>query len=130
MGVSRQTLGNIISSARTKISDCVVNGKMLRIEGGTVMVQGQRNFTCSDCGHGWNVAHGTGRPRACPSCGSTNLHRAAEDRGPRRGSTAGGPGCHAHGHGLGGHGQGRGFGNRGGAPQISDGPAKPEEKLQ
>jgi predicted DNA-binding protein (UPF0251 family) len=84
MEVSRQTFGNIITSADAKVADCIVNGKMLRIEGGTIMVQGQRHFLCSDCAHAWSVAHGKGRPQACPSCGSTNLHRAAEDRGPHR----------------------------------------------
>jgi uncharacterized protein len=90
MQVSRQTFGNIIASAHAKLADCIVNGRMLRIEGGTVMVQGQRQFVCSDCGHAWSVAHGTGRPPACPSCSSQNLHRAAEDRGP-----------HGRGHGRG-----------------------------
>jgi len=82
MEVSRQTFGNIISSAHAKLADCIVNGKMLRIEGGSVMVLQQRRFECSDCGHAWNVPHGTGRPSSCPSCRSANFHRAADDRGP------------------------------------------------
>lgn len=36
MGVSRQTFGRIVESARRKIADAVVNGKRLRIEGGEV----------------------------------------------------------------------------------------------
>ena len=36
MGVSRQTYGLILSSARRKIAEVVVCGKALRIEGGTV----------------------------------------------------------------------------------------------
>ena len=105
MKVSRQTFGNIITSADAKVADCIVNGRMLRIEGGTIMVQGQRQFLCSDCAHTWSVAHGTGRPPACPSCGSTNLHRSPEDRGPRpqgrgmgHGNRASGSGFH-HGRG-------------------------------
>jgi len=99
MNVSRQTFGNIIASANAKLADCIVNGRMLRIEGGTVMVQGQRRFVCSGCGHAWGEAHGTGRPRACPSCGNANLHRAADDRGPHGG------------------GRGRGFADRGRGPR-------------
>ena len=99
MEVSRQTFGNIIASADAKVADCIVNGRMLRIEGGTIMVQGQRQFLCSDCAHTWSVTHGTGRPQACPSCGSANLHRAPEDRGPRR---------HGRGMGRGNHGSGAG----------------------
>ena len=82
MEVSRQTFGNIISSAHAKLADCIVHGKMLRIEGGSVMVMQQRRFHCSDCGHAWNVPHGTGRPEGCPSCHGTNFHRVADDRGP------------------------------------------------
>ncbi len=96
MEVSRQTFGNIISSAHAKLADCIVNGKMLRIEGGSVMVSQQRRFECSDCGHAWNVPRGTGRPQGCPSCTSTNFHRAEDDRGPH------------------GRGRGMGFGRCGG----------------
>ena len=38
MKVSRQTFGNILSSARRKLADAVVNGKALKIEGGPVQV--------------------------------------------------------------------------------------------
>ena len=34
MGISRQTFGNIITTAHKKIGDAIVNGKALRIEGG------------------------------------------------------------------------------------------------
>jgi uncharacterized protein len=33
LGVSRQTLGNILESARRKVTEALVNGKMLSIEG-------------------------------------------------------------------------------------------------
>ena len=36
MKVSRQTFGNILASARRKLADAVVNGKALKIEGGSV----------------------------------------------------------------------------------------------
>jgi uncharacterized protein len=36
MDISRQTFGNIIGSAHTKIADALLNGKALKIEGGTV----------------------------------------------------------------------------------------------
>lgn len=44
MGVSRQTFGRIIESARRKSADALLNGKALRIEGGEVVVgeQGER----------------------------------------------------------------------------------------
>jgi predicted DNA-binding protein (UPF0251 family)/predicted Fe-Mo cluster-binding NifX family protein len=39
MGVSRQTFGRIIESARRKTADALLNGKKLRIAGGVVSVQ-------------------------------------------------------------------------------------------
>ena len=36
MGVSRQTLGNIVESARAKMAEAVINGKVLAIRGGAV----------------------------------------------------------------------------------------------
>jgi predicted DNA-binding protein (UPF0251 family) len=34
MKISRQTFGNIISSAHGKIADAIINGKAIKIEGG------------------------------------------------------------------------------------------------
>ena len=36
MGISRQTFGNIIKSAHTKIAKALIEGKAIRIEGGPV----------------------------------------------------------------------------------------------
>lgn len=41
MGVSRQTFGRIVESARRKVADALLNGKALRIEGGEVSVRKQ-----------------------------------------------------------------------------------------
>ncbi|KKT24644.1 MAG: hypothetical protein A2Y33_16105 [Spirochaetes bacterium GWF1_51_8] len=41
MEVSRQTFGNIITSARRKIADCLINGKPLSVDGGAVEVAGR-----------------------------------------------------------------------------------------
>ncbi len=38
MAVSRQTFGNIIHSAHRKISDALLNGKALKIEGGVIKI--------------------------------------------------------------------------------------------
>jgi len=42
MNISRQTFGNIISSARQKIARALLNGKALRIGGGVVRVETAR----------------------------------------------------------------------------------------
>jgi predicted Zn-ribbon and HTH transcriptional regulator len=80
MNISRQTLGNILSSAHKKIADAIVNGKIIRIEGGKVEIKSERNFVCEDCGHSWTLPFGTGRPENCPKCESENIHRADSGR--------------------------------------------------
>ena len=89
MQISRQTFGNILTSARRKIADALVNGKALRIEGGVIRMK-QREFVCQDCRNDWSVPHGTGGPGRCPKCGGLNLLRAAHDRGCARGTRGGG----------------------------------------
>jgi len=84
MKVSRQTFGRIVESAHKKVADALTNGKALKIEGGVVTMAEKRKFKCSGCDHTWELPFGTGRPGECPSCGSPNIHRAEEDRGPHR----------------------------------------------
>jgi predicted DNA-binding protein (UPF0251 family)/predicted Fe-Mo cluster-binding NifX family protein len=44
MAVSRQTFGRIVEAARRKVADAIINGKLLRIEGGEVVIheEGER----------------------------------------------------------------------------------------
>lgn len=84
MHISRQTFGRIIESAHKKTADALINGKAMRIEGGVIKMAEKRKFKCYDCRHEWEMPYGTGRPGGCPECGSKNLHRAEEDRGPHR----------------------------------------------
>ena len=91
MGVSRQTFGRILETARRTVADAVVNGKAIRIEGGDFVMQ-MRKFRCADCGHAWEVAHGAARPTQCPQCQKSNFHRAEEDRGYARAGAGAGPG--------------------------------------
>lgn len=67
-----------------------------------------RKFRCYTCGHVWEVPYGTGRPSACPKCGSDNIHRAEDDRGPPagRGRYRSGRGPSELGRGRGGPGRG------------------------
>jgi predicted DNA-binding protein (UPF0251 family) len=84
MHISQPTFHRLIESARKKVADSLVNGKAIRIEGGEYVTDMDRKFKCSDCGHEWNVSHGTGRPEVCPKCGSKNIHRSPTDRGYAR----------------------------------------------
>lgn len=90
MHVSRQTFGNIVSSAHRKIADALVNAKAIRIEGGVYQMTGTEKFRCHQCGHTWDASYGTPKPDECPRCRNNNIHRAQEDRGAGRcGSRAG-----------------------------------------
>ncbi len=80
MEVSRQTLGNIVASARRKLADCVVNGKLLRIQGGAVRLAGERTFACGRCRRRWSQPFGSGPPEACPGCRSRDIHRTLENK--------------------------------------------------
>lgn len=80
MNVSRQTFGNIITSAHKKIADSLVNSKALKIEGGVVKMM-ERYFVCYECKHEWTLPYGSGRPNECPKCKSLNIHRVPQDRG-------------------------------------------------
>ena len=39
MGLSRQTIGRILKAARKNVSDALINGKIIRIEGGKVRIK-------------------------------------------------------------------------------------------
>ena len=78
MSVSRQTFGRIVETARKKVAQALVEGLVLRIEGGEVKMAKMRTFECADCQHVWEVAFGTGRPTACPACQSKNFNRVVE----------------------------------------------------
>ena len=79
MEVSRSTFGRILESAHRKIARTLVEKCALKIEGGPIIMK-KRQFICRDCEKSWEEPFGTGRPEACPQCGSDNFHRA--DAGP------------------------------------------------
>ena len=82
MKVSRQTFGRIIQSAHRKVADALMHGKALSLKGGDVEMARMRTFNCSACRNTWQLPFGTGRPDACPTCGSENISRT--DGGPRQ----------------------------------------------
>lgn len=69
MGISRQTLGNILKSARLKIADALIHGKSIKLEGGIVEFQ-KRMFACQSCGHKFENED---YPSECPDCSGTNV---------------------------------------------------------
>ncbi len=113
MEISRPTFQRILSAAREKIADSLVNGKSIRVEGGNYT----RNICpveCLDCGKVWDESierlEKAGPEFTCPDCNSGRLACCPEEgeQDTYR------PGCHGvcrrqgHGHGPG-QGLGRGF---------------------
>ncbi len=54
MNISRPTFTRLLESAHTKISDAIVNGKAIRIEGGDFRFLKNR-FRCRRCGSFWDI---------------------------------------------------------------------------
>lgn len=85
MEVSRPTFQRILLSAREKVADSLVNGKVIHIEGG--------NFTrnicpvrCLDCGKEWmesfeNLESIKNEEYSCPNCGSIKVICAQNCKG-------------------------------------------------
>lgn len=71
MEISRPTFTRLISHARKKIADFIIQGKMLSIEGGQVHFK-NNIIRCQDCGHMFksniNITISE-----CPACNSKNL---------------------------------------------------------
>ncbi len=74
MNVSRSTLQRIVAEARRKVTQALVEGAALHIEGGTFRVPAVL-WQCDACGHRWEIEHGSGRgtPARCPNCNSASI---------------------------------------------------------
>jgi len=75
MGISRSTIQRIVTEARRKVTQALVAGTALHIEGGTFRVPAV-HWQCDDCTHLWEIEHGSGEgaPTLCPSCGGSSIH--------------------------------------------------------
>lgn len=71
MEISRSTFTRLIEKARHKISQFIIDGKGLYIEGGNIHFRGNV-IRCQDCGHMFNITFEQLLDK-CPSCGSNNL---------------------------------------------------------
>lgn len=77
MEVSRPTFQRILLSAREKVADSLVNGKIIHIEGGN-FTRNNCSVECMDCGKKWieryeNLEYIKNGDYSCPSCGSTRI---------------------------------------------------------
>ena len=56
MEVSRPTFGRIIESARRKVAEALVNGKLLRIEDGPVHSRAEPHFSTHEAAQQWAIS--------------------------------------------------------------------------
>ena len=80
MKISQSTFQRILTSAHKKISEALILGKAIKIEGGDYQMAKNlmRQFKCEECNHIWEVPFGTGErgiDMKCPKCGSKIIHR-------------------------------------------------------
>ena len=81
MGVSRATFGRIVQRARKAVADAMINGKAIKIEGGSYnIIEDTRTFICCICYHVWDEDFGTGGPNGCPSCRGEMIQRVKNPR--------------------------------------------------
>jgi uncharacterized protein len=71
MEISRPTFTRLIEVARKKLSDFLINGKNLRLEGGNVHFR-QNIIKCENCKHMFHTEFHT-KIKKCPNCGSSKL---------------------------------------------------------
>jgi predicted DNA-binding protein (UPF0251 family) len=79
MDVSRSTFSRLIESARQKIAEFIITGKMLTIEGGNIHFT-NNIIKCFDCGHMFNIRIDE-HFNECPECKSKNLINIAGNYG-------------------------------------------------
>ena len=79
MSVSRATFGRIVTSARKKIADAIINAKAIKIEGGDFVMIGP--YACEECKHTWELHPGVAVPPVCPSCKSMRIAPVGWGRG-------------------------------------------------
>ncbi len=72
MKISQPTFNRILASARNKVAQGLVEGQVLRIEGGRyVLGDGSGGLQCTDCGYRLDMEKD--QQNKCPRCGSHGL---------------------------------------------------------
>jgi len=74
MNISRTTFARVLTSARQKVADALLNGKAIKIEGGNFEMAARR-FRCVN-GHEWDVPFEvmTNTPtQSCPTCNTPTI---------------------------------------------------------
>ena len=84
MQISQPTFNRVLSSARSKVASGLVQGYVLRIEGGRYrLADGTGILECIDCGASADMS--SEDKSSCPKCGSTRLRWLRWEKGMRPG---------------------------------------------
>ena len=76
MNISRPTFQRILTSARRKVADAMLNGKAIKIDGGNFEMSWRR-FRCNR-GHEWELEIPVSAlPEVCPECHETSVEPVA-----------------------------------------------------
>ena len=68
MNISRQTFGRIIEAAHRKVADVLVNGKILKIEGGPISMKAEKPVRCPRCRRAFSPDCNKDNEMSCPHC--------------------------------------------------------------
>jgi len=71
MEISRSTFTRLIEKARAKLAAFIIEGRLLRIDGGNIHFRGNM-IHCQQCGYMFKTSFDNDF-KECPSCGSKNL---------------------------------------------------------
>ncbi len=82
MKISRSTFTRLIEMARKKLSQMLVKGKKLNIEGGNIHFK-QNIIECNNCGHMFKIDIGSSFD-VCPNCEAHDLFNVAGSFGHGR----------------------------------------------
>ena len=83
MEISRPTFTRLIAKARQKLSQLIIEGKVLQIEGGSVHFS-RNTLLCLDCQEAYSGELTDHDKYTCPSCGSKKFENLAEGFGHGR----------------------------------------------
>lgn len=84
MHISQPTFNRVLSSARHKVAIALVQGYVLRIEGGRyVLTDGSGTLECLDCGAAVDMS--AENKSTCPKCGSKKIRWLRWDKSKRHG---------------------------------------------
>ncbi|RJX22120.1 MAG: DUF134 domain-containing protein [Desulforudis sp.] len=79
MGISRPTFQRILTGARQKVTQALVEGKAIRVEGGNYEYVSRR-LRCAKCRTEWDSQPTDPADPSCPQCGGNEIARMPRRR--------------------------------------------------